>query len=166
MSEAHRRGNASSNVNRAAKTAEKKGNTRMRGWKVLAVVAIVALCSVSLGMAGKAKKAAPLKSKAKPKRVFHVVAFKFKEEATEKQIGKVCQDFRNLKKKVPQILGYRAGVNNSPENLNKGFTHCFILTFKDAKARDAYVPHPAHKEFAKSLGGLIADVFVIDFQAQ
>jgi len=138
----------------------------MRGWKVLAVVAVVALCSATLVMAGAGEKKAREKSKVKPKRVFHVVAFKFKDDATKEQIDKVCRDFRNLKKKIPEVLGYKAGVNNSPENLNKGFNHCFILTFKDAKARDAYLVHPAHKEFAKSLGGLIADVFVIDFDAQ
>ncbi len=137
-----------------------------RRWKVLAVGAFVALCSASLGMAGAAEKKARAKSKAKPKRVFHVVAFKFKEEAKKEQIDKVCRDFRNLKKRIPEILGYKAGVNNSPEKLNKGFNHCFVLTFKDAKTRDAYLVHPAHKEFAKSLGGLIADVFVIDFEAQ
>ncbi|NQT81683.1 Dabb family protein [bacterium] len=136
----------------------------MRRWKVLAVVALVALSSASLGMASLGKRTSPKKSKAKAKRVLHVVAFKFKEEATKEQIDKVCRDFRTLKKKIPEILSYKAGVNNSPEKLNKGFKHCFILSFKDVKARDAYLIHPAHKEFGESLGGLIADVFVVDFE--
>ena len=72
----------------------------MRGWKVLAVVAVVALCSATLGMAGAGEKKAREKSKVKPKRVFHVVAFKFKDDATKEQIDKVCRDFRNLKKKM------------------------------------------------------------------
>jgi len=130
----------------------------------MAVIALVALSSASLGMATLGEKASREKSKAKSKRVLHVVAFKFNEEATKEQIDKVCRDFRTLKKKIPEILSYKAGVNNSPEKLNKGFKHCFILSFKDVKARDAYLIHPAHKEFAKSLGGLIADVFVIDFE--
>ncbi len=138
----------------------------MRGWKVPAIVAVVALCYASLGMAGAARKKASAKSKAAKTRVFHVVAFKFKEGAAKEKIAQVCQDFRKLKKRIPQILSYKAGVNNSPEKLNKGFTHCFVLAFKDTKDRDAYLVHPAHKEFAKSLGGLIADVFVIDFQSQ
>ena len=136
----------------------------MRIWKLVAAFSVVAVCLVSLVAVGGARKDSPEESKAKPTRVFHVVAFKFKDEVLKDQIDKVCKDFRSLKKTVPEILSYKAGANNSPEKLNKGFTHCFILTFKDAKARDTYLPHPAHKEFGKSLGGLISDVFVIDFE--
>ena len=136
----------------------------MRIWKLVAACSVVAVCLVSLAAVSGARKDSREDSTAKRTRVFHVVAFKFKDEVSKDQIDKVCKDFRSLRKKVPEILSYRAGVNNSPEKLNKGFTHCFILTFKDAKARDAYLPHPAHKEFGKSLGGLISDVFVIDFE--
>lgn len=96
----------------------------------------------------------------------HVVAFKFKETATPEQIKEVENAFRGLKKKIPQIAGYEWGINNSPENLNKGFTHGFILTFKTEKDRETYLPHPDHKAFGKMLGPLLADVFVIDFWAQ
>lgn len=101
--------------------------------------------------------------KAGPKQVVHVVCFKFNEGVTQEQIDKVRKDFSALRKKVPGIVNYRAGINNSPEGLNKGFTHCFIVTFANAKGRDAYLPDPAHQEFVKTLDGLIADVFVIDF---
>ena len=57
-------------------------------------------------------------------------------------------------------------MNNSPENLNKGCTHGFILTFKNETDRDAYLIHPDHKEFGKLVGPLLAEVFVIDFYAQ
>jgi hypothetical protein len=96
----------------------------------------------------------------------HVVCFSFKEDATPEQIQKVVDDFAALPKKIPTIAGFECGTNNSPENMNKGFTHCFILTFKSAKDRDAYLPHPAHKEFGKSLGPIIKDVMVIDFFAK
>jgi len=58
------------------------------------------------------------------------------------------------------------GTNNSPENLNKGFTHGFVLTFKTEKDRDAYLVHPDHKAFGKLVGGVLADVFVLDFLAK
>lgn len=93
----------------------------------------------------------------------HVVAFKFKETATPEQIKKIGDAFRDLKKKIPQIVGYEWGINNSPENLNKGFTHGFILSFKSEEDRSTYLPHPAHKAFGKLLGPSLADVFVIDF---
>ncbi len=41
-----------------------------------------------------------------------------------------------------------------------------ILSFKSDKDRDAYLVHPAHKEFGKLLGPVMADVFVVDFWAE
>jgi len=56
-------------------------------------------------------------------------------------------------------------VNNSPEGKNHGFTHAYLLTFEDSKARDTYLPHPEHKKFGDLLGklGILEDVFVIDY---
>jgi hypothetical protein len=96
----------------------------------------------------------------------HVVAFKFKEGTSAEDIKKVEDAFRNLKKTIPQIQSYEWGTNISPEKLDKGFTHGFILTFKTEKARDEYLVHPDHKKFGQLVGSLLADVFVIDFWAQ
>ena len=93
----------------------------------------------------------------------HVVAFKFKEDATKAQIQKVEKEFVALKKKIPEIAALEWGTNNSPEGLNKDFTHCFIVTFKDENGRAIYLPHPDHKAFVKILKPILADVFVIDF---
>lgn len=95
----------------------------------------------------------------------HVVAFKFKESASEADIKKVVESFKALQKKIPQIKGFEYGTNNSPEGFNKGTTHAFILTFDSEKARDEYLVHPDHKKFGESLGPVLADVFVIDFWA-
>jgi hypothetical protein len=100
------------------------------------------------------------------KKLQHVVALKFKENTTPEQIKEVENAFRGLKAKIPQIAALEWGTNNSPEKLDKGFTHCFILTFKSEKDREIYLPHPDHKAFGKLLGPVLADVFVIDFWAQ
>lgn len=93
----------------------------------------------------------------------HVVSFKFKDSATKEQIREVEEAFRALKTKIPQIQKLQWGMNNSPEGLNKGFTHCWILTFVSEADRDAYLVHPDHKEFGKRLKPVLGDVFVIDF---
>lgn len=93
----------------------------------------------------------------------HVVCFKFKEDVSQQQIREVEESFAALQDKIPEILDFEFGTNNSPEGLDKGFTHCFLLTFKTAAARDIYLPHPDHKAFAESLDGLLDDVFVIDY---
>jgi NAD(P)-dependent dehydrogenase (short-subunit alcohol dehydrogenase family) len=53
---------------------------------------------------------------------------------------------------VPLRRHRQYGVNNSPENLHKGFTHVYLITFENADARDAYLPHPEHKKFGELLG--------------
>lgn len=103
---------------------------------------------------------------AKSGKLRHVVAFKFKETATPEDIKKVETAFRDLKKTIKEIQSYEWGTNNSPENLNKGCTHGFILTFKSEKDRDAYLIHPDHKKFGALVGPLLGEVFVIDFWAQ
>jgi hypothetical protein len=96
----------------------------------------------------------------------HVVAFKFKQNATGEQIKQVEDAFRELKKKIKEIQDYEWGTNVSKETRNKGCTHGFILTFKSESDRDTYIDHPAHKEFGKLVGPVLDDVFVIDFWAK
>ena len=112
----------------------------------------------------KTAKSEPKKNK-KPM-LRHVVAFKFKEKTSDAQIKELVKAFRGLKKKIPQIASFETGTNNSPENLNKGHTHAFILTFNSEEDRDAYLVHPDHKEFGKLVGPIVDDVFVIDFWAK
>ena len=99
-------------------------------------------------------------------KLLHVVAFKFKPSAKPDQIDAVVQAFRALKKKIPQIQTLEWGTNISPEKHDKGFTHGFTLSFTSEKDRDAYLVHPDHKAFGKSLGPILDDVFVIDYWAQ
>ena len=77
----------------------------------------------------------------------HVVLFKFKEGTSTEDIKKVEEAFSALPSKIPQITDYEWGTNNSPEGLDKGFTHSFFLTFKSEEDRAIYLPHPDHKAF-------------------
>lgn len=97
------------------------------------------------------------------KTLYHVVCLKFKPDASKEQIKAVEDAFVGLKAKIPQIASLTWGTNVSPEKHDKGFTHCFVLGFASDKDRDAYLPHPDHKAFGKSLGPVLADVMVIDF---
>ena len=93
----------------------------------------------------------------------HVVCFKFKDSAKKSEIERIEKEFSALKDKIPGILSLEWGKNNSPENLNKDFTHCFIVTFKNEEARKVYLPHPEHMAFVSILKPILEDVFVIDF---
>ncbi len=93
----------------------------------------------------------------------HVVLFKYKDQSTAADVKKIEQAFRELPAKINLIKDFEFGVNNSPENLNQGLTHCYFLSFTSTKDRDAYLVHPAHKAFTDIAGPHIDKVTVVDY---
>ncbi len=96
----------------------------------------------------------------------HVVLFKFKEDASQEQIDEIVDAFGSLQDEIDTIIGYEHGTDVSPEKLSKGFTHCFMVTFKSKADLDAYLPHPAHQAFTVKLKPILADVLVVDYWTQ
>ena len=97
--------------------------------------------------------------------VRHVVVFKFNDGTPATKVLEIVDGFRKLKDRIPGIIDFEWGTNVSPEGLDQGFTHCFRVTFPDTAARDAYLPHPAHKEFVALLKPHLERVFVVDYVA-
>ena len=97
------------------------------------------------------------------KQLRHVVLFKFNEDATQDEIKNIEDAFIALPSKIAVVEDFEWGLNNSPEGLNKGFTHCFYVTFNSEKARDLYLPHPEHQAFVAILKPKLADVLVLDY---
>lgn len=93
----------------------------------------------------------------------HLVLLKFSEEATPERRAELAAAFTSLASQIPQIRSLEWGLDASPEGLGKGFTHCFLVTFDDEAARDAYLPHPAHLAFVSELKPWLADVLVVDY---
>lgn len=94
----------------------------------------------------------------------HLVLLKFKDQATPAEVDTIVQAFAALRESIDIVRGLEWGTDVSPEGLAKGFTHAFLLSFDDAAARDAYLPHPAHLAFVARLQPLLADVLVIDYE--
>ena len=93
----------------------------------------------------------------------HVVMFGFKPEVTAEQVKAVEEAFGELPSKIDLIKDYEWGTDCSPEGLQQGLTHCFFVTFHSEADRDAYLVHPAHKEFGKVLGNKASAVTVLDY---
>ena len=96
----------------------------------------------------------------------HVVCFKFNTDATPEQVAAIEKAFAALPEKIDTIRDFEWGTNVSPENLDKGFTHCFLVTFSSAADLKAYLPHPDHQAFVSLLKPALADVFVFDYVAR
>ena len=96
----------------------------------------------------------------------HVVLLKFKEGTDAADVRKIENAFRALPSKVDAIYDFEWGTDVSIEGRQKGFTHCFFVSFLSEADRAIYIPHPAHKEFGALLGPHLEDVLVIDYWAR
>ncbi|CAF3350488.1 unnamed protein product [Rotaria socialis] len=101
------------------------------------------------------------------KELRHVVLFKFNEGTSAEDVAKLENEFRSLATvKVSQVKGFEWGTNISKENLDHGYTHCFILTFTSEQDRDTYIDHADHVAYVAMLQPHMAAATVIDFWAQ
>ena len=96
----------------------------------------------------------------------HIVLFKFTESSTREEIEQIEEAFAALPSQIEEIRDFEWGINNSPEGLDKGFTHSFVVTFDSEEGRDIYLPHPAHQKFVDLVGPHVEDVLVVDYWAQ
>jgi lysophospholipase L1-like esterase len=96
----------------------------------------------------------------------HFVLFKFNEEVTPEQIDEVVTAFQALPSRIDLIIDFETGTDVSVENKAAGFTHGFLVTFRDEKGRDAYLPHPAHQEFGKLARPRLDKVLVFDYWSE
>lgn len=93
----------------------------------------------------------------------HVVLFKFKDSASQNDIATVEKAFAALANKIELIKDFEWGTNNSPEGLDQGLTHCFLVTFASEEDRDAYLVHPDHKAFVTILRPHLDKATVVDY---
>jgi Stress responsive A/B Barrel Domain len=96
----------------------------------------------------------------------HVVLFKFKETSSAEDVKKVEDAFRALPSKIKEVKSFEWGKNNSPEGINDGLTHCFLVSFASEKDRATYLPHPDHMAFVEVLKPHVDKVVVIDYWAE
>ncbi len=101
-----------------------------------------------------------------PKLLRHVVLFGFKETATPEQVRAIEVAFRALPGKIEEVHDFEWGTDVSVENIARGYTHCFFLTFLDEAARNVYLDHPDHQAFGHLLRPHLGQVLVFDYWAE
>ncbi|CCX30053.1 hypothetical protein FPQ18DRAFT_356853 [Pyronema domesticum] len=112
--------------------------------------------------------------------ILHLVLFRFKldnnnpaitSDEQNQQITSACNSFLELKEKCvnpetmePYLLDVRGGKDCSPEGIQGGITHAFVVEFAGESDRDYYLKHdPAHLAFVEMVGNIVEKVQVIDF---
>ena len=66
---------------------------------------------------------------------------------------------------IDGVLSVSSGPSIGTEHLEAGFDWMLVVRFRDASARDGYLPHPSHQPVATYLGDASARVVVFDVAA-
>lgn len=96
----------------------------------------------------------------------HFVSFQFKEGTPDSKKAEIVNAFMALKSKIDTITDLEWGGTENIEPLNDGFTHSFLVSFKNKAGLEAYLPHPAHEEFVSLLKPHLEKVYVFDYTAK
>ncbi len=81
----------------------------------------------------------------------HIVLLKFKKDSSQQKIDAVFKAIEDLRKTIPEIQSFACGAYNSPEGLNRDYSHGFIMEFRNAAERDKYLVHPEHVRVASDI---------------
>ncbi|MCK7611062.1 Dabb family protein [Roseibium sediminicola] len=96
----------------------------------------------------------------------HIVLIKFKPDVSEETISDLFAELREIEKQVSGIRGITSGRSESPEKIERGYMHGFVVDFDDWDALERYQTHPDHKALggklvANAIGG-IDGILVLD----
>lgn len=96
--------------------------------------------------------------------VEHVVLVKPKPDVTDEALAALWAGLGGMQTLIPGITGVAMGGNTSPEQMDRGFTIGFIVTFENAAARDAYLPHPDHLAVVPLVLAVAEETLVFDLE--
>jgi hypothetical protein len=96
--------------------------------------------------------------------VQHMVVVKFKPEVSVPKIDDFLGQLRAFWAKTAGITYFAGGPFSSPEGLNQGYTHGFLVTFNSPAARDAYLVHAEHKRLVDLIVPHLDGVLAFDFE--
>ena len=89
----------------------------------------------------------------------HIVLIKFQPSVSEDTVRDLFQELRTIRDQVSGILDITSGRSESPEKIERGYMHGFVVDFEDWDALERYQTHPDHKALgaklvANAIGGL------------
>lgn len=103
-----------------------------------------------------------------PMMIRHIVLTQFPRDTPEPRIADIYAALASLTSKLPGAHAFTAGPSNSPENLERGYTHGFTIDFDSWADLETYATHPDHKELGAQLTTLavggIDGVLVMDLE--
>ncbi len=83
----------------------------------------------------------------------HIVLTKFKPETSEEKIAEIYAGLAQLSDKLDGAKGFTGGRSESPEQIERGYKHGFVIDFDDWGALARYAENAEHK----ALGGRLVE---------
>ena len=98
----------------------------------------------------------------------HIVLTKFKSDTPEETIAEIYAGLAARVDALPGAQNFTGGRSESPEQIERGYMHGFVVDFDDWDALKAYADDPAHQTLggqlvAHAIGG-IDGILVVDFK--
>ena len=83
----------------------------------------------------------------------HIVLTKFKPDTSEAIISDIYNGLSAVADALPGAKGFTGGRSESPEQIERGYMHGFVIDFDDWDALQTYADNPDHK----ALGGRLVE---------
>lgn len=81
----------------------------------------------------------------------HIVLIRFRAEVSEAQIADMFAELEDIRTKISGVLAITSGRSESPEKIERGYMHGFVVDFDGWAALEAYQTHPDHKALGAKL---------------
>ncbi len=98
----------------------------------------------------------------------HIVLTKFKPETKEETIAALYSGLSDLTQTLTGAHNFTGGRSNSPERIERGYKHAFVIDFDSWADLKTYADHPEHKALGaqiveNAIGG-IDGILVLDLE--
>jgi len=81
----------------------------------------------------------------------HIVLIRFADRIDKAGIARLFDTLHQIKDKIEGVISITAGRSESPEQIERGYMHGFVVDFESWEALQAYQDHPDHKTLGASL---------------
>ena len=84
----------------------------------------------------------------------HIVLTKFRPNVAEATVAEIYEALAALVEELPGARDFTGGRSESPEQIERGYLHGFVIDFDSWDALATYADHPRHRELG---GRLVAN---------
>lgn len=85
------------------------------------------------------------------KMVRHIVLIRFRPEVSSAVISELFAELHRIEGKVPGLLAITSGRSESPEKMERGYMHGFVVDFADWDGLQAYQDNAEHQALGAKL---------------